>query len=150
MTVQYTMSWSPEMASGVRLLDVGAQGLFFVLNSIFLPGVECHLDGGNCRRLGCGKILALRRYLVRKFREEERLMAENDYPDRAIHARQHSAMLVRLDRILASRDCADRMQHDIRRYTNFWAVNHILTSDRLFGLWARGGSAELRHDFSPR
>ncbi|MBW7851663.1 MAG: hypothetical protein H3C38_14310 [Rhodospirillales bacterium] len=133
-------SWTPELASGVRSIDAGAEGLFFLLNNLFQPGVECHQGTSACRDLGCGKIAAIRRYLVRRFAEEERMMRASGYPDARQHADDHAHMLTRLEALLAAHKCGQCDEAEIRQFVAAWSLDHIFARDKQYGTWARAES----------
>jgi hemerythrin-like metal-binding protein len=136
--------WSQDLNSGARRLDAANESLFFLVNNLFKPGVECKRRHGYCPRDGCSKVAAVVRFLTRNQAAEETLMAESAYPDGAAHCLAHRNMLAAMQSLLDAQLCGDE-DHDedkVRSAISDWATDHVLRHDKPLGEWLSRPAAQ--------
>lgn len=127
--------WTEGMATGIRELDAVNQGLGFLLGRLFEPGVECRRRYGACDRTACTRIGAILRYMSRNFVEHEAMMAQDGYPQREDHARDHRLLEQRLKAMQAAKVCGDSDRAVVRDFVTKWAACHIQRCDQPVGSW---------------
>lgn len=109
--------------------DHAAETLLFLLATTFAPETPAPGPVGG----PCPKIDNVIAFLRRRFAGEERIMREVGYPEMAIHAFEHRALIARLARL--------RQQLRVGRYDSAhfldvletWAVVHIERHDKPLG-----------------
>jgi len=127
------------LETGVPAIDAGNEGLRFLLERMFEPGVECrrgHGGRGECDFSSCSRIEAILRYVARNFTRQEEVMAEGGYPEAERHQSDHASLLVHLEVMLRGHVCAEKDAAKVRDFVAHWASEHALRCDHPFGRWA--------------
>lgn len=127
--------WSADFATGSRQVDAANESLFFLIGNLFKPGVECKKREGFCPHDGCGKVMAIHRFVARNFAVQEKLMTETGYPGIEAHRRAHTDLLVRLRDLYDKQVCGDWEEEAVRSAVTRWAVEHVDSHDRPLGQW---------------
>jgi hypothetical protein len=125
--------------TGVRELDAGNEGLCYLLERLFEPGVECRRGpsgAGVCAYQNCTRIEAIIRYVRGNFAKHELVMAASSYPGHDAHRADHSALVAELTAMRCGGVCADRNGDAVRDFVARWALEHFQQWDRPFGKWA--------------
>lgn len=125
--------------TGVPAIDAGNDGLRFLLERVFEPGVECrrgHAGQGACDFSACSRIQAIIRYVGRNFAHQERVMTEAAYPDAIRHSGDHALLLDHLTVMLKAQVCADSDGRKVHDLIAHWVVEHAERHDHPFGRWA--------------
>lgn len=128
-----------EPKSGVATIDAANDGLRFLLERMFEPGVECRRGAhgkGECDFSRCSRIDAILRYVQRNFTHQERVMAEADYPEAQRHLGEHAALVENLTIMRDAHVCADKDSAKVHDYIAHWAAEHAKDSDAPLGRWA--------------
>lgn len=132
-----TMESPRSLATGIRDIDRGTEGLCYVMGQLFQPGVECRrYDQGWCDRCQCTRLGALGRYLDRLFLHQERLMDAGGYPQTQQHRQEHWHILEQLRALRDANVCADRDRAMVSEVVSSWLNQHITQADRRLGTWA--------------
>ncbi|WP_186453886.1 bacteriohemerythrin [Denitratisoma sp. DHT3] len=122
-----SLSWKPEMAVGIRAIDLQHQELIEIIN-----GLEATLKLGDDALLE-PLLQRLLSYVVFHFEVEESMMrAKSAYAKHAeLHIREHSHFVNQL-RSLHATDRAERRRgvEGMLDYLKYWVVNHIQKTDR--------------------
>ena len=124
---------------GVPAIDAANDGLRFLLERVFEPGVECrrgHGGKGECDYARCTRIDAIIRYVGRNFASQERVMCESSYPEAEDHGNDHATLVDRLNVMLHAQVCADRDSAKVRDLIVHWMNEHAKRCDTPFGRWA--------------
>jgi hemerythrin len=132
-------SIAPDAATGVVAIDAGNDGLRFLLDRMFKPGVECRKGAGgrgHCDTKACARIDAMLRYLGRNFARQERLMADSSYPEADRHGAEHANLMDSLGIMMKASVCADRDGDKVREFIAHWAGEHVRACDHPLGRWA--------------
>jgi hypothetical protein len=127
------------LETGVPAIDEATDGLRFLLEHVFQPGVECRRgpDGkGACDRQRCVRIAAIIRYVGRNFASQERVMTDSFYPEAGRHGDDHASLLSRLTVMLQAQVCADRDSRKVHDFVSQWMTDHSKRCDTPFGRWA--------------
>lgn len=127
---------STEVSTGVREIDTDIEGLSFLMSRIFDPLVECRRRNGECDRVQCARIAAIRRYVQRGFDRQDQLMARADYPLAADHTADHDALVAQLTAMGDAGICGDRDRHVVREAVLRWMLRHHGGCDRQLANWA--------------
>ncbi|TAN75441.1 MAG: hypothetical protein EPN20_02460 [Magnetospirillum sp.] len=130
---------SQGLETGVPAIDAANDGLRFLLERVFEPGVECRRGPsgkGECDHSRCSRIEAILRYIGRNFASQERVMAESSYPEAARHGDDHASLLDRLTVMLQAQVCADRESRKVHDLIAHWMIEHAKRCDTPFGRWA--------------
>ena len=125
--------------TGVPAIDAGNDGLRFLLQRVFAPGVECrrgHAGKGECDFSRCSRIDAIMRYVGRNFAQQERVMADGAYPEYGRHHDDHASLLDHLEIMLKAQVCADKDAAKVHDLVAHWADEHAKRCDQPFGRWA--------------
>lgn len=127
------------LETGVSAIDEANDGLRFLLERVFQPGVECRrgpTGKGECDYSCCSRIEAIIRYVQRNFASQERVMAEANYPEASRHGDDHASLLDRLTVMLKGQVCADRDSLKVHDLIAHWMNDHAKRCDAPFGRWA--------------
>lgn len=127
------MTWQPQYAIGVELVDGHHQRLFDLVN-----GFHDALLAGEGRAAVDAALKALLDYTVYHFNAEEELMASVGYPELGAHKVQHQALL---DKTLAMveryRKGEEELSMPLVHFLKDWLYQHTTTSDRKIGQFIR-------------
>ncbi|MDO8608789.1 MAG: hypothetical protein Q7R40_19830 [Phaeospirillum sp.] len=127
------------LETGVPAIDEANDGLRFLLQHVFEPGVECRRGPngkGVCDRLRCVRIEAIMRYVGRNFASQERVMTDSSYPEAGPHGEDHASLLNRLAIMRQAQVCADRDSGKVHDFIARWMTDHSRRCDAPFGRWA--------------
>lgn len=123
--------WKPEIALGHLQIDQDHRQMFLLAEAI----VEPLLDSTALRRNGA-PLQALITFTRKHFAYEEQLMRSSNYPEAAVHANYHAALLIALDSY-----CSKLARGSNTNPSSFiaflwdWLVLHIGSVDRKLVTW---------------
>ena len=127
------------LETGVPAIDAGNDGLRFLLDRMFEPGVECRKGAGGkgqCDYNRCSRIEALIRYVGRNFASQEEVMDASFYPEAERHYDDHASLVDKLTVMLQAQVCADREGGKVHDFIVHWMNEHAKRCDTPFGRWA--------------
>lgn len=120
--------WTETHAVGDHEIDEQHQQIFELYNQAL------HALQANPGHLTPGTVLqALIDYTGYHFATEEAVMAANDYPHRAEHAREHRALLSVVSALVTRVDADPRMLSDVVGLLRVWIQGHVLCTDKDLG-----------------
>ena len=125
--------------TGVPSIDAANDGLRFLLERVFQPGVECRRGAGGrgeCDLHRCSRIEAIMRYVGRNFAHQEKVMADSAYPEAGRHLDDHTNLLDHLNIMLHAQVCADRDSAKVHDFIAHWVIEHAQRCDHPLGRWA--------------
>ncbi|RAU21339.1 hypothetical protein CU669_14315 [Paramagnetospirillum kuznetsovii] len=128
-----------EGRTGVPAIDAAHDGLRFLLERVFEPGVECRrgaVGKGECDRVRCLRIDAILRYVQRNFSTQEQVMAEAAYPEAQRHQDDHASLVDKLTIMRDGHVCADKDSLKVHDFIAHWAGEHAKRCDQPLGRWA--------------
>ena len=123
------ITWSDELSIGIPKIDTEHQKLVAILNQLD----EAMKTGKGTRVMG--DILdQLVEYTQFHFTQEEKQMADADYPDLHLHESQHRQLVEKVvkfqqDFVVSRR----RITRDMMAFLKYWLTNHIMVDDKAFG-----------------
>lgn len=122
-----TVVWSPEMAVGIRAIDLQHQELIGIINEL-----ESALANANAASLE-QVLQQLLSYVVFHFETEELMMrarsAWNHHAER--HVAQHGEFIARLEGIQAMEGATKQQAiAEMLTYLRHWLLDHIQKTDR--------------------
>jgi hypothetical protein len=124
--------------TGIAVVDRVNDGMRFLLERVFEPGVECRRGvggGGHCDFNRCSRLDAIMRFATRNFAHQEQVMAESAYPDINGHGGDHSALVDHLTLLMRARVCADRDAAKVQTFLIHWLMDHARRCDDPLGRW---------------
>jgi len=133
------MQWSEEFSCGIRAIDNDHRMLFEVLNNL-----DVAVRSNDPEHDVGGVIDLLKRYVVEHFAREERFMADSNYPDYAVHAREHRRIAEIVQAIGFAHEAAPETL-DFEKILDFlseWLMGHILGTDRKYIPYVKGEVGE--------
>jgi hemerythrin len=135
--------------TGVPAVDRVNDGLRFLLERVFEPGVECRrgLHGsGHCDFDRCSRLDAILRFVSRNFAHQDQVMAEAGYPERQGHGDDHAALIDHLSVMMRAKVCAERDSAKVQAYLVHWLMDHARRCDHPLGDWLRAAEEEVRDE----
>ena len=124
--------------TGIPAVDHVNDGLRFLLERVFEPGVECRRGvhgGGSCDFDRCSRIDAILRYVSRNFAHQEQVMAEAAYPEVDLHGEDHAALVDNLAVMMRAKVCAERDAAKVQAFVVHWLMEHARRCDYPLGRW---------------
>ena len=130
------INWSEAFEVGIPEVDEQHKKLVAIVNALH----EAMLKGQA--RETMGKALEeVVDYTVYHFATEERLFAEKQYPRAAAHKHLHDELTATAKKLRA--DVASGksvISHEVMRFLRDWLQQHIMSEDKAFGRFVRGGA----------
>ncbi|MCW9045229.1 MAG: hypothetical protein OQK35_02755 [Alphaproteobacteria bacterium] len=123
-----TSIWMKELETGIPIVDVSKQSLFFLAGRMFEEKVVCGKPGENCRRIE-DTIL----FMSRNLNKEEELMAACGYKNLESHKADHLLLLCKLDEMRDRFVCSSYDNSLVLNFLAGWAVRHTQEHDKPFG-----------------
>ena len=127
------ITWTDDLAVGITEIDDQHKELFNRISELF---EACNQGKG---RTEIGKTIAfLEEYVDTHFGTEERNMVRTQYPDQALHLKQHALFRKNLSEIKAQLETEGPGIHIIILTNHMvidWLKNHIRTLDKAFGAY---------------
>lgn len=126
-------------STGIPAVDAANDGLRFLLDRVFAPGVECRRGPhgkGECDFSRCSRIDAILRYIQRNFAHQEEVMADTGYPETQRHCDDHASLIRHLVVMREAHVCADQESLQVRDFIAHWAADHAKRCDASLGRWA--------------
>jgi hemerythrin-like metal-binding protein len=142
--------WKERFATEIRQIDVANESLIYLLRHLFEQGVECGSQPCNGRSASCRKVDMLISFLSRNLAIEEALMARFGYPDRLAHTKDHGTIVNRLREWRDLPVCHSPHRERLQVLIVDWALRHITTLDKRFGLWTRRQGPVVDSDYAAR
>jgi len=128
-------NWSPSLSLGVDAIDEQHK-------EIFLHVAELETAVNEGRGPGVATLLMdfLVGYVAHHFADEEKLMAEHEYPKLETHKAAHEGFRVALEelRVESSGNPTPAVVERLSALTTDWLVRHISWTDREFATWLKG------------
>ncbi|MGO9483711.1 MAG: bacteriohemerythrin [Rhodomicrobium sp.] len=133
--------WTDEFSVGIEEINSDHKRLLELVN-------ELHdaVQAGAGRKV-LGKILdGLMLYVNYHFAHEEGLFLRLNYPGYERHRRQHQALTITVKEIHEDfqSGSSDALPQQVLEFLKNWLYEHILGSDRAFGVFVNGRGAELQ------
>ena len=138
--------WSKEFSVGVAEIDDDHRRLLELLNELH-DAVE-RGDGQDV----LGKVLdGLTLYVSYHFAHEEALFLRTNYPGSERHRRQHRALTITVREIHDDfqSGASDVLPQQVLEFLKNWLYEHILGSDRAFGVYYNAHPAALESQAGP-
>lgn len=118
--------WDGSLQVGVDLVDTQHKYLFEIINNM-----QGKLARGDALAALADCLDSMRTYARFHFESEERLLAEQGYPDLAAHRAAHREFLAEVER-LAGAERTSRTACEALGFLLSWLVGHIQTVDGRF------------------
>ena len=129
------LTWTPDIAVGVEVIDAQHQSLFSLYNRL-ASALEAQISVEELELA----MLSLQDYVIEHFAEEQELMAESRYPDFNKHAIQHDRFIVdflKLKRRLTAEGASRQIAEELKERVGNWLLSHISVVDRQFATFYR-------------
>ncbi len=130
------MEWTPELATGVALIDAQHRELFDAVNRL-LDAIE----RGRGREEVWGLMLFLEDYTANHFGSEEGYMRRHTYPGYPAHKVEHTGFVndfIDLREDLDANGPTAELVAKIERRVCDWLLSHIGRVDRAFADYLKG------------
>ena len=138
--------WSKEFSVGVEEIDGDHRRLLELLNQ--LHDAAKTEDG----REVLGRVLdGLMLYVGYHFAHEEALFLRTNYPGYERHRRQHQALTITVKEIRDDFQMgrSDALPRQVLEFLKNWLYEHIMGSDRAFGVYFNAHQAALESQAGP-
>ncbi len=132
--------WSKEFSVGVEEIDGDHRRLLELLNQ--LHDAASSGDGSEV----LGRVLdGLMLYVGYHFAHEEALFLRTNYPGYERHRRQHQALTITVKEIRDDFQLggSDALPRQVLEFLKNWLYEHIMGSDRAFGVYFNAHQAAL-------
>ncbi|GHE83962.1 bacteriohemerythrin [Thalassotalea profundi] len=125
---QSLIKWKDEYSVGIEAIDNDHKKLLNLLNQ-----VNTAYDYAMSESYEKEALTDLVNYTKYHFEREEKLMAENDYPELETHKLQHKNMIEQVDQFVErynkeGHECL----HIISDFLTQWLINHINGTDKAY------------------
>lgn len=124
------MTWNDKMSVGVSMLDTDHKKLVEMLNELY----DAVQNGKGKDSLG--NILdGLIDYTKIHFAHEEKLFAQTNYPESAVHKKEHddlTSQVVQVQKKYKS-GATGTLSLEVLNFLKNWLVNHIGGEDKKYG-----------------
>ncbi len=114
--------WTPQLSTGVALLDEQHQGLFTLVAELESAAIE------ERTLFGVYALTRLKHYVREHFYAEEALMKSADYPHLAEHVAEHAAFRARLGELLL-KSIGEDISLETIGFLKDWLVHHVAQTD---------------------
>lgn len=138
--------WADEFSVGVGEIDRDHKRLLEIINEL-----HDSVKSGEGREV-LGKVLEeLALYASYHFAHEEVLFLRADYPGYEAHQQQHRALTGTVREIYNDfqRGETETLPQQVLEFLKYWLNEHMLRSDRAFGVWLRANPALRERLISP-
>jgi hemerythrin len=135
------VEWSPEFSVGVEEIDDDHKKLLELLNHL-----EDAVTTGRGRDILSMVLDELVLYVGYHFAHEEELFERTSYPGYERHRLQHRALTTTVREIYEDfkLDTSETMPQQILVFLKNWLYDHILGSDRAFGLYLSTNRIDIK------
>jgi len=123
------LTWTDKYSVGVKELDIHHQELFTLLNTNLKSVID---KDGDLKTIKTD-VAKLQEYAVGHFKAEEDLFLRINYPDAAVHIREHEEFrkeLQKLDALANEPDDLARLK--LLLFLSSWFTKHIMTADKQY------------------
>jgi hemerythrin len=138
--------WTKEFSVGVEEIDDDHKRLLALVN-------ELHdaLEAGAAWDVLDSVLDGLMLYVSYHFAHEETLFTRTDYPGYERHRRQHQALTITVQEIQADfqANASETLPYQVLDFLKNWLYEHIMGSDRAFGVYYRAWLARQPPGASP-
>jgi hemerythrin len=137
--------WTDEFSVGVDEIDGDHKQLLALLNDLH-DAVEAGAAWDVLNKVLDGLML----YVNYHFAHEEGLFVRTDYPGYERHRRQHQALTITVQEIYQDfQDSnSETLPDQVLEFLKNWLYEHILGSDRAFGVYYNSWLARQSHEES--
>lgn len=121
-------NWSDRYSVGVSMFDNQHKRLIELIN-------ELHdaMRAGTARDVLGHTLKGLLDYTRMHFAEEERQMAQYNYPGYAAHKAEHEKLVSKVVELIAKHDAGDNtLTIEVMNFLKDWLINHILVTDKKY------------------
>jgi len=127
------MKWHESYETGNAMVDKDHKELFGLVNDLI------NTSFSNQSAKAVDAIDFLSGYVLRHFANEERLMDESDYPDSAVHKKQHSDFVAVVTdyRTRLESGKSDDIMLEVNKAVVEWLSGHVLGSDKALAVHYR-------------
>ena len=132
------ITWTDELNLGISKIDDQHRQLVDIINEFG----EASQKGKGSRVMN--KILnELVGYTQEHFADEERLLAEADYPQLKQHQAQHRQLLQKIERFQFDfNQGGKRITSKVEEFLTYWLTNHILGDDKIYATYMKKEKVE--------
>ncbi len=128
VTSKNQIKWKDSYSVGVDSLDEDHKKLILLLNQ-FQVAYKYH-TGEEYERHALNELVNYTKY---HFEREEKMMAENGYPDLEAHKQLHRDMVTEVERFMADYETRGHEALDgVASYLSNWLINHINGTDKKY------------------
>ncbi len=124
--------WSDEFSVGIEEINEEHKKLLSLVNDL-----HDNVGAGSAHEV-LGKVLdELLRYVIYHFSHEEELFRSTNYPGTERHILQHRGLTAKVENIYADfrANTSETLPQEVLDFLKNWLVEHIMGSDRAFGLY---------------
>ena len=114
--------WQDEYCTGDITVDEQHQYLFKIANQLLVTRAS------RCKPI----IMELYKYSRLHFRDEEKIMAEFNYPSLEDHIKLHENFISSLNDLSEQFTESEESRDDLSSFFGNWIINHILNEDLRF------------------
>jgi len=123
------VAWSDKLSVGISQVDTEHQNLVGILNQLD----EAMRTGKGTRVMG-DILMQLIDYTHIHFENEEKLMAEANFPKLERHKTQHRQLMEKVEKFYQKFTTqGKRITKEMMEFLRYWLTNHILVDDMAFG-----------------
>jgi len=125
--------WTPDLALGVEAIDAQHRELFGRADALLGA-----VSRGTAAHETFEMLAFLGEYILDHFGAEERLMAEDGYPDLGRHRAEHAQLVAAYERLRRNfaRTGADQvLRVELEGVIGDWLVRHVKATDGRLGRW---------------
>ena len=122
------MIWNEKYETGNTQVDNEHKEIFKLAQNV----IEASFDSEEVQiEVALGFLAS---YTITHFKNEERLMMESDYPDMAVHKKQHDDFIIEvtalIERVKKESDTS-KNNSDAKKVIVNWLTDHVLGSDKV-------------------
>jgi hemerythrin len=121
--------WNNDLCVGIEQVDNEHQNLVCVLNQL-----DDAMKKGKGTRVMSEILIQLVQYTKVHFENEEKLMADVEYPKLERHKSQHRQLIEKVEAFYQKFNSqGKRITKEMMDFLKYWLSNHILVDDMAFG-----------------
>ncbi|MCL1988720.1 MAG: hemerythrin family protein [Firmicutes bacterium] len=138
------MEWNSSLETGNSMVDTQHKELFALVKKMLDAGIAGDLSSEKRKEKIENAIDFLGDYAKKHFADEERLMAECDYPEKAQHKALHEGFIPVFqglrERLLAEGSSLP-VAMEVNKVLVNWLIQHIMGTDKKFADYYKNSKA---------
>jgi len=126
-----SVEWTPDLESGVDVLDAQHRRYFELVNAFLQRASRTPSTPETVSDLA-ETFNFLRQYAVEHFSTEQEIMRRANYPDFELHEKQHLYFLKHVEELyqqMKSKGYSAALAREVNYYTIEWFIRHIRVTD---------------------